>query len=137
MQGVECDIVDSVDILEVGGPIHAMTFEGEVVFGIHGVEILNGNTAFDRPESISGRCLLLHVVEDGNATVLILERAFMAFELLRLVLERVYYHVTVCCAYNCHRVLNVGCVATLWQLELKNWIGLAEIPEFQRLIPAS
>ena len=55
-------ITYSIDILHVvGGSIGAMTLEGEVVFGVGGVDVLNGHAAFNATQckSCGGTCLFV------------------------------------------------------------------------------
>lgn len=134
---MERNVVDSVDVLEVGCPIDAMTLESEIVFRIHRIEILNGNAAFYGSKRIPSRSFLLHVIENCNAAVLILQRTLVTFEFLWLSFERVDYDMAIGCSDYCHWIFDVCGVATLGQLKLEDWIRLAQVPELQSLVPAS
>lgn len=126
---MEGDVVNSVDVLEVGGSVHAMALECEIVLWIHRIEILNSDASFNGTKSVACGRFLLHVIEDGDATVLVLERTFMTLVLLRLILQRVDDHMTIGSSDNSHRIFDIGGVATFGQLELKNRILLSQVPK--------
>ena len=65
-----------------------MTLESEIVFGVLGVDVLNGDSAFDAAESEARRLVLL-VIENRNASVLILQRRLHLLEFLRIEKYRV------------------------------------------------
>lgn len=137
MNWVEGNVVDGVNVLEVGGSVDPMAFKREIVLRIHRVEVLNGDASFDGAERVPGRRFLLHVVEDGYAAMLILQRTLVALEFLRLILQRVDYDVTVGRPDDSHWILNVGGVAALGKLKLQDRIRLSEVPELQSFIPAA
>lgn len=61
-----------------------MTLESEVLFGVGGVDVLDGDAALDAAEREASGLLGLLVAEDGDAAVLVLQRRLHALELRRL-----------------------------------------------------
>ena len=59
------------DLVSGVGAIGSMAFKGEVIFWVLGVNVLNGDSAFDASQREARRLVFL-VVENGDASMLIL-----------------------------------------------------------------
>lgn len=53
MNRMKGDVIDGVNVLIAGGARRTMTLEGEIVLGIDGIYILNGNSTLDASQSIT------------------------------------------------------------------------------------
>lgn len=82
-----------------------MTFKGEVVFGIGGVDILYGNAALDAAEREAARLLGFLVAEHGDASMLVLQRRLEALEFRWFTLQRVQAHAAVRRPHHSHGIV--------------------------------
>ena len=79
----------------------------------------------------------LLVSEDGNASVLVLERRVDPLELLGLPLQRVDDDAPTGRAHDGHGVVDVGAVAPLAEVDVHDGVRRARVPELERLVPGA
>lgn len=140
MNRMERDIVHWEDILEsiVVRGVGTMTFEGEVVFGIGCLHVLDGNAAFDGSETEAHRLVAFRFVgENRHASMLILQRSVDGFILARLGFERVDEYSTVRCAHDRHWIEYISTVNPFLELDVHDRIGGAGIPELHGFVPTT
>lgn len=82
-----------------------MALKSEVVFGIGGVDILNGDAALDATKRETARLLSLLVAKHGDAAVLVLERRLHALKFRRLALQRVQAYAAVRRTHHGHWIV--------------------------------
>ena len=132
------DVVDGEYVLRLVGlcRLAAVALEGEVVLGVWRVHVLNGHTALDGAEREPGRILVL-VEEYAHAAVLKLERTLDRLHLLRLLVKVVHLDEAIGAAHDRHRSVDVRAVGALGQHQSEERIGLSQVPELERLVPAA
>lgn len=88
-----------------------MTLEGEILADVGVIDVLNGDTSFDRSDSETS-----FIRKAGNTTSLKLEWRLHAFELDDRISEIVDDDISIGRANHSQFVLNGGAVGTFWEL---------------------
>ena len=100
------------------------------------IDVLNGNSAFNASQGKS--CWhSFFVLENGNTAMLELQRRFNPLVLWWSTFQLIHYQMPTGCCHNSNRIVHVSTVSTLWQIYGQCGLLLAQVPEFQSLVPRS
>ena len=120
----------------VDSSIAAMTFKGEIIFGRGSIDVLDGHSALHTSQSKSSWSILL-VSEDGDAAMLIFEGRLDLLVLLGLAVQLVDDDAPPRRPHHRHRVVHVGTVRPLGQVDTQHRGLGSSVPELDGLVPAA
>lgn len=120
MDGVEGNVVDSVDVLvTLVDSVRSVTLEREVVLWVLCVHVLDGHPTLHASQGKSSGLRLL-VPKDRDAPVLVLEWGLNALELLGLPLQGVDDYPTSRRPDHGHGIVHISTVASLAKVNAHN-----------------